>query len=221
MESTVDKAGWQGWARLCLRHPHLHSSPVHRRGKPGLQFVAVPCEAAQGPQMKLSFPLLHPTHSSAAPIHIVSSPMGKEYSPLQPLSYSFIRAGPSMQASSPKPTRLPPLRPPSLLSLLRLTLHRHARPAAGLEQTTTGKLVGKWQGKCSSLAGKQQGKALNPNPRVAGDCPSSAKDLGPPRYPLPLGQQTRMGLQQGGSHCRNLSRAAQTALSSTKIPHCP
>lgn len=94
-----------------------------------------------------------------------------------------------------------PLRPPFLLSLLRLALHRHARPAAGLEQATTGNLVGKGQGKCSSLAGKQQGKALNPNPGVAGDCPSSAKDLRLPRYLLPLGQQTQMGLQQGGSDC--------------------
>lgn len=103
--SRPGQSGEQGCAETC---PPAKYSQL-QGGKPGLHFVAIPCKAAQGPQMNLSLPLLFPPHSPTAPIHTALSPVGREHSPLQPLSYSFITAVPSTQASS-----LPP-NPPGCL----------------------------------------------------------------------------------------------------------
>lgn len=106
-DSSLARAVWHGWARLCLDIPTCkeHPTPIDRRGKPGLQFVAVPGKAAQGPQMNLSFSLLLPPHSSLAPVHIALSPMGREHSLLQPLSYS------SSLPKLPLPCKPPPSHP--------------------------------------------------------------------------------------------------------------
>lgn len=64
--------------------------------EPELRFVAIPCKAAQGPQVNL---FLFPPHPPTAAIP-TAWPMGRQHSSQQPLSYSFTRAVPSIQVSS-------------------------------------------------------------------------------------------------------------------------
>lgn len=180
--------------------------------EPELRFVTIPCKATQGPQVNLYF---FPPHSPTAAIHTALSPTGRQHSPQQPLSYSFTRAVPSMQVSS-----LPP-NPPGCLPASSISAVTSRIDSTQKTCSCRSGATNHWQPdglraqkmlKLSSKAAKQQGKALNPNTAEAGDCSSSAKDRGLPRYPLLLDQQTQRGLQQEDSAPPDLSRAAWAAM---------
>lgn len=90
------------WVRKAVpRHPHPQSAPGCR-GKPELQFFAVPCKAAQSPQMNLPSPPPTSLFTSTHPHSIV--PHGKRAfstaAPILPLS----KAIRSRQASPSHPS---------------------------------------------------------------------------------------------------------------------